>query len=97
MHPKHRNVINYGARPQFVLIGARRIADGTHVDIDKLAVKYNAPCAVGRRFDLNIDTLVHEIDHSTTEAGFVVVLANGERVKFKTRWYARVFRNDINA
>ena len=87
MHPDHRVVVDYGARPQFVLIGARRINDGTYVDIDALARKYNAPCAVGRRIDFNINMLMHEIDHSTTEAGFVVVLATGERVKFKTHWY----------
>ena len=92
MHPKHRNVINYGARPQFVLIGARRMDDGTHVDIERLALKYDAPCVVVKRFNFNIDTLMHAIDHSTAEAGFVVVLANGEWVKFKTKWYAKAHR-----
>lgn len=92
LHPKHRKVINYGARPQFVLIGARRINDGTHVDIDALALKYNAPCAVGRRIEFNIVALLHEIDHSTSEACFVVTLATGERVKFKTHWYAKAHR-----
>ena len=83
LHPKHRNEINYGTRPQFVLIGARRIADGTYVDIDKLARKYSAPCVVVRRFEFNIDALLWAIDNSTSEEGFVVVLATGERVKFK--------------
>lgn len=92
LHPNHRIVVDYGARPQFVLIGARRMDDGTHVDIDALALKYDAPCGVVRRFDFNIVALMHEIDHSTSEAGFVVVLANGERVKFKTHWYANAHR-----
>ena len=92
MHPKHRNVIDYGARPHFVLIAARRIADGKYVDIDGLELKYDVPCGVVRRLNVNIDALMHAIDHSTSEAGFVVVLANGERVKFKTKWYAKAQR-----
>ena len=92
MHPKHRNVIDYGARPHFVLIGARRIDDGTYVDIDGLELKYDVPCGVVRRLNFNIDTVLHAIEHSTSEAGFVVVLANGERVKFKTKWYENARR-----
>ena len=92
MHPKHRIVIDYGARPHFVLIGARRIDDGTYVDIDGLELKYDVPCGVVRRLNFNIDTVLHAIEHSTSEAGFVVVLANGERVKFKTKWYENARR-----
>jgi hypothetical protein len=85
-------VIDYGARPHFVLIGARRIDDGTYVDIDGLELKYDVPCGVVRRLNFNIDTVLHAIEHSTSEAGFVVVLANGERVKFKTKWYENARR-----
>lgn len=89
IHPDHRVVIDYGTRPQFVLVGARRINDGEYVDIDGLALKYDAPCVVVRSFNVNIDTMMHAINRGTAEAGFVVVLANGERVKFKTKWYAK--------
>ena len=87
MHPNHRNVIDYGTRPHFVLIAARRIADGKYVDIDELELKYDVPCGVVIRLKVNIDTLMHAIDNRTSEVGFVVAFANGERVKFKTRWY----------
>ena len=92
VHPNHRIVIDYGARPQFVLIGARRMDDGTHVDFDRLALKYDAPCVVVGRFNFNIDAVLHAIEHSTSEAGFVVELANGARVKFKTNWYLNAHR-----
>jgi hypothetical protein len=92
LRPDHRIVIDYGSRPQFILIGARRIADGQYVDIAKLALKYDAPCGVVSRYNFNIDMVLHAIEHSTSEAGFVVVLANGERVKFKTKWYENAHR-----
>ena len=92
MHPKHRNVIDYGARPHFVLIGARRMDDGTYVDIDRLELKYDVPCGVVRRLKVDIGAMMHAIDNSTSEAGFVVVFANGERVEFKTKWYVNAHR-----
>jgi hypothetical protein len=35
---------------------------------------------------------MHAVEYSTSEAGFVVELANGERVKFKTNWYVNEHR-----
>ena len=92
IHPDLRIVKDYDARPQFVLIGARRMDDGKHVDIDRLAMKYDEPCVVVVRFNFNMDAVLHAIEHSTSEAGFVVVLANGERVKFKTRLYENAYQ-----
>lgn len=93
LHPAHRIVKDYGDRIQFVLVGARRIADGTYVGVDKLAMKYGAPCGVVSHFNFNFDMVQHVLEHSTSEAGFVVALANGERVKFKTKWYAKALRS----
>lgn len=89
-HPDCQIIIDYGNQPEFILLAGRNIDTGEYIEINDLASianHYDIP--VIKEFNLSVDEIIEQKKVLTNFEGYVVVLADGRRVKIKTDWYLR--------
>lgn len=87
-HPDNRIVLDYSNDPNFTLIAIRSNESGNFMSWDRLmswAESVSIPTV--KKYDKTWDEIVYDIENSTNIEGYVLVLKDGRRVKFKTQWY----------
>lgn len=87
-HSEYRIVINYEDDAAFTLLAMRDINNGQYVSYDKmmeLARYFNIN--VVPRYEMTWKEIRNSIENDTNKEGYVLILRDGTRVKYKTKWY----------
>jgi T4 RnlA family RNA ligase len=90
-HPDCQIVLEYPVEENFVLLAIRDNITGEYYEYEPmvtLAETYGVH--VIQRRDMTWDQLKWSIENDTGIEGYVLVLDDGRRVKFKTKWYLRM-------
>jgi RNA ligase len=93
-HPNWQVVINYGPVPKFTLLAVRDNITGNYLDFDiikKIATVFEVDYI--DEVELDRGEILHEMKTRENFEGYVVLLPNQKRVKFKTEWYLRNHRS----
>ena len=99
-HPDHKIVINYQGERHFTLLAARHIESGRYMkysDICQLQQSMGCDDAFNNfsiigAVDKTWDEIEDSIANDTGIEGYVLLLKNGTRVKYKTKWYLSLHR-----
>lgn len=86
--PDSKIVVNYGDKPEFALIAARSMKDGTYLDqpaLDSHALHYQV-MRHGWIYTHDLKFLTDRIETEQDIEGWVIYLPSG-RYKIKTKWY----------
>jgi T4 RnlA family RNA ligase len=90
-HPDCRIVLDYPADENFVLLAIRDNITGEFVNYEQLVkVAELTGVKVIPRRDMTWEQLKWSVENDTGIEGYVIVLDDGRRVKFKTQWYLRM-------
>ena len=86
--PDNQVVIDYGPEAKFTLLAIRGNYTGAYVDWNALLeIASVFDFDVPKRFFYGWDELVDHIENDKGNEGFVLWLADGTMVKYKTKWY----------
>ena len=91
-HPDARIVIDYDPAENFTLIAARVIRTGEYLPYDNISGLYamddwESKVKAVRRYDLSWDQICQSVEKDSGIEGYVLLLKDGRRVKYKTAWY----------
>ena len=87
-HPDHRIVLDYPGESHFTLLAIRQNDSGDYLEYDTMesfATESGIP--VIKKFDLTWDEIQRSIENDKGIEGYVLLLKDGRRVKYKTDWY----------
>lgn len=92
-HPDHRIVLDYPGESHFTLLAIRQNDSGDYLEYDTMesyATESGIP--VIKKFDLTWDEIQRSIENDKGIEGYVLLLKDGRRVKYKTAWYLSMHR-----
>lgn len=92
-HPDHRIVLDYPGESHFTLLAIRQNDSGDYLEYDTMesyATENGIP--VIKKFDLTWDEIQRSIENDKGIEGYVLLLKDGRRVKYKTAWYLSMHR-----
>lgn len=89
-HPDCRIVIDYHPRDNFTLLAVRHNESGVFVAYDSLATIKGINLI--QRYEMTWDEIRDSIENDTGIEGYVLLLKDGRRVKYKTHWYLEMHR-----
>ena len=88
-HPDARIVIDYDPEDNFTLIAARDIETGEYLPYGSFS---NEMIKRVRRYDMTWDQIRQSVENDSGIEGYVLLLKDGRRVKYKTAWYLSMHR-----
>lgn len=92
-HPYHRIVIDYPVSIRWTLLAIRDNESGEYYHYGNvLASAANHGCNYIPKLDLTWDEIKHSIENDNGIEGYVLLLKDGRRVKYKTAWYLSMHR-----
>lgn len=92
-HPDHRIVIDYPVSIRWTLLAIRDNESGEYYHYGNvLASAANHGCNYIPKLDLTWDEIKHSIENDKGIEGYVLLLKDGRRVKYKTAWYLSMHR-----
>jgi T4 RnlA family RNA ligase len=86
--PNNKIVLNYGEIPKFVLLAARDMDTGEYIEstsLFKMAKEYGVD--IIPEYKLSFNEILDNIQNQEKFEGYVALLNDKRRVKFKTNWY----------
>lgn len=86
--PEWQIVVNYGDKPTFTLLAARHKVTGEYLSreiLESVALIFDV--VIVKEYHLTIDEMLSEVDNVKGREGYVILLANGTRLKLKFDWY----------
>ena len=92
-HPDHKIVIDYPSSVRWTLLACRHNKTGEYADYDFVqSIAQECGCLVVPRLQMTWDKIQHSIENDKGIEGYVLLLKDGRRVKYKTRWYLEMHR-----
>lgn len=89
-HPDCRIVIDYHPEENFTLLAVRHNDTGHFMSYDRLREIEGVKLI--NRYSMIWDEIFRSIENATGIEGYVLLLNDGRRVKFKTQWYLQMHR-----
>lgn len=92
-HPDHKIVIDYPPSVRWTLLAIRDNKTGEYLPYDAVqALAEDNGCSVIPRLQMTWDEIQHSIENDKGIEGYVLLLKDGRRVKYKTAWYLSMHR-----
>lgn len=87
-HPDHKIVIDYPPSVRWTLLAIRDNKTGEYADYDIVrAMAQVNGCSVVPRLQMSWEEIQHSVENDKGIEGYVLLLKDGRRVKYKTAWY----------
>lgn len=92
-HPDHKIVIDYPSSVRWTLLACRGNKTGEYADYDFVQeIAQETGCSVVPLLHMTWDEIQHSIKNDKGIEGYVLLLKDGRRVKYKTAWYLSMHR-----
>lgn len=93
-HPDTRIVLDYPVEENFTLLAIRCNKTGLYESYESMLnlVELFKGVAVIDRYDMTWEQIQESVKNSTGIEGYVLLLKDGSRVKYKTQWYLKMHR-----
>lgn len=92
-HPDHKIVIDYPSSVRWTLLACRDNKTGEYADYDFVqSIAQECGCSVIPRLQMTWDEIQRSIENDKGIEGYVLLLKDGRRVKYKTAWYLQMHR-----
>lgn len=92
-HPDHKIVIDYPPSIRWTLLAVRDNDSGEYFPYETVrALAENLGCTYIPRLDMTWDEIQRSIENDKGIEGYVLLLKDGRRVKYKTAWYLSMHR-----
>lgn len=92
-HPDHKIVIDYPSSIRWTLLAVRDNEFGEYFPYETIrALAENHECSVIPSYDMTWDKIQRSIENDKGIEGYVLLLKDGRRVKYKTAWYLSMHR-----
>ena len=92
-HPDHKIVIDYPESVRWTLLALRDNETGEYANYDFVeTMAKECGCMVIPRLQMTWEDIQHSIENDKGIEGYVLLLKDGRRVKYKTAWYLQIHR-----
>jgi RNA ligase len=92
-HPDHKIVIDYPPRVRWTLLAIRDNVSGEYFPYEAVqAIAEIHGCSVIPRLQMTWDEIQRSIENDKGIEGYVLLLKDGRRAKYKTAWYLSMHR-----
>jgi T4 RnlA family RNA ligase len=92
-HPEHKIVIDYPSSVRWTLLAIRDNESGEYYPYETLqAMEESHDCLLIPRLEMSWNEIQRSIENDKGIEGYVLLLKDGRRVKYKTAWYLQMHR-----